>query len=107
MQQGQKIVDQLALQERTGVCVVQVDLPIDQGFHCSQKGYQTAGCTDLKMEKTQPVELAAIEEVACATHPCGFTAAANHIGERVSETLLAAVQNRACLQSTCGGGNDR
>ena len=62
---------------------------------------------DCLMEKTQPVELATAKEVACATHPNNFAAAANCIGERVSEIFLAAVRNRARLQSTRGRGNNR
>ena len=62
---------------------------------------------DYPMEKTQPVELAAAKEVACATHPNNFAAAANWIGERVSETFSAAVLNRAQLQGTRGRGNNR
>ena len=50
---------------------------------------------DYLMEKTQPVELAAAKEVACATHPNHFAAAAIYISERASEIFLAAVQNRA------------
>ena len=59
------------------------------------------------MEKTQPVELAAAKEVARATHPNDVAAAANCIGERVSEIYAAAVRNRARVQSTRGRGNNR
>ena len=59
------------------------------------------------MEKTQPVELTAAKEMACATHPNDFAAAANYIGERVSETFLTAVRNRARLQGTRRRGNNR
>ena len=62
---------------------------------------------DCLMEKTQPVELAAAKEVACAAHPNNFAAAAKCIGERVSEVFSAAVQNRAQLQGTHGRGNNR
>ena len=50
---------------------------------------------DHLMEKTKSVELVAAKEVPRATHPNNFSAAANYIGERVSEIFLAAVQSRA------------
>ena len=62
---------------------------------------------DYLMEKTQPVELAAAKEVARATHPNDVAAAANYVGERVSEIFSAAVRNRARVQSTRGRGNNR
>ena len=52
---------------------------------------------DHLMEKTQPTELAAAKEVTHAAHPNDFAAAANCIGERISEIFSAAIRNRARL----------
>ena len=52
---------------------------------------------DCLMDKPQPEELAAAKEVTHAAHPNDFAAAANCIGERISEIFSAAIRNRARL----------
>ena len=62
---------------------------------------------DHLMTKCLPNELAPVKEVARTQHPNDIHAAANHIGERISEIFSAAIVNRERLRAGRGGGRAR